>query len=179
LNVENKSLYIFKSQAAYEQNEDKPKKIIPISDLKQITYGLTSENLKKRFKNLSEKNLRSPWLFLSLILTKRSIDFYFENEDNLITWFYGLNYFIKGNNIPANIISITHFILTKLKLKLITNLKEIAEKDEKNPNKSLLILTQLNNYVNTNQMGFDSLTFTQVLLLYRKIMEKQNGQLNI
>ena len=138
-----------------------------------MNYGLTSLNLRKKYKNLNEKSLSNPWLFLSLNLNKRSIDFYFENEESLITWFYGLIYFIKGNKIETKIPTISTFVLRKLKLKLIFKLKEIAEKDEKNPNKSLLILTQLNNYISTNQMGFNSLTFVQVLLLYRKIIEKK------
>lgn len=179
VNPENKTLIIYKNQTAYEEKEEKPYKVIPFTEIKEVVYGLTSENLKKRYKNISEKNLKSPWLFLSLMLNKRSIDLYFDTEESLVNWFYGLNYFIKGYKIPTKIISISKFIITKLKLKLITNLKEIAERDEKNPNKSLLILTQLNNYVNTNQMGFDSLTFVQVLLLFRKIKDKQNSNQSV
>jgi hypothetical protein len=110
-------------------------------------------------------------------MNKRSIDFYFENEESLCTWFYGLTYYIRTHRLETKVPSVSQFVLRKAKLKLIQKLKEIAEKDEKNPNKSLLILTQLNNYISTNEMGFQSLTFIQVLLLYRKIKEKQAGNL--
>ncbi len=155
------------------ENKDKPYKSIPISEIQSIVYGLSSSNLRKRYKNLNEKNLNSPWLFMSLMMNKRSIDFYFDNEETLCTWYYGLWFFIKTNRLPIKSPCISQFVLRKTKLKLIQKLKEIAEKDEKNPNKSLLILTQLNNYIINNELGFQSLTFIQVLLLYRKIKEKQ------
>ena len=111
---------------------------------------------------------------MSLMMSKRSVDFYFESEEALTNWFYGLSYFIKSVNLTTKLPTLSQFVLRKTKLKLIQKLKEIAEKDEKNPNKSLLILTQLNNYITTNEMGFHSLTFIQVLLLYSKIKEKHD-----
>jgi hypothetical protein len=106
-------------------------------------------------------------------MNKRSIDFYFDNEESLSSWYYGLWFYIKKNRLNVKAPCISQFVLRKTKLKLIQKLKEIAERDEKNPNKSLLILTQLNNYITNNEMGFQSLTFIQVLLLFRKIKEKQ------
>ena len=57
----------------------------------------------KKMKNLYDKNLNLPWLFLSLEINKRSIDLYFDNEEHLITWFYGLSYFVKANNLSTKI----------------------------------------------------------------------------
>lgn len=125
------------------------------------------------------KELNQPWKFLSLVLPKRTIDFYFDDEEKLKVWFYGLNYFIKGYKLNTEIMTITEFIFTKLKLKLVTELKEIAEKDDKNPNKSLLVLTQLKNYALNNQYGFHSLTIPQVVLLFKKVKEKQNNNVSI
>ncbi len=166
------SLLIYKNEKAFLLKPDKPYKSIPFSEIKGVIYGSSTENLKKKFKNSKDKKFNSPWLFLSLDINKRSVDFYFENEDQILTWFYGLSYFIRAYNLTTKIMPVYQFVMTKLKLKLICKLKQLSESDEKNPNKSLLILTQLNNYITTHEMGFNALSIVQVLLLYKKVYEK-------
>lgn len=172
------SLSIFKSKDTYTK-ENKPSHSIPFKDIRKVLYGISSENLKRRYNNLISQEINKPWLFLSLLLPKRTIDFYFESEEKLTSWFYGINYFIRGYKTETETMSISDFIITKLKLKLITELKEIHDsiysnnkKDkEKDIGKSLVVLSQLRSYVQ-NTHSFNSLSFIKVLLLYKKVKEK-------
>jgi hypothetical protein len=141
-----------------------------------VLYGVTSENLKKRYKTLITSNLKEPWLFISLYLSNnRTIDLYFSDISKLTTWFYGLNYFIKGYALNTKIMSVSGFLLKKFKLALVTNLKDMAESDEVSPHKTVLVLTQLKNYAQSNNYGFHSLSFLKIFLLYYKIMRERNG----
>lgn len=86
-------------------------------------YGISSENLKKKFKSIKNANLRNPWLFFSFILKNRSLDLYFEQE-KLNNWFYGIKLILRRNLQEYKICSVSKFILTRIKLKLISSLQE-------------------------------------------------------
>ena len=103
-------------------------KTILLSDINKFTYGITSENLRKRFKNMKNSSLRCPHLFLSILTKKRSIDLYMD-ELSLTKWFYGLSHFLKENKQKYKIMSTSKFLLTKLKLRMLMNLKEHYEKN--------------------------------------------------
>jgi hypothetical protein len=110
----------------YQKKTDKDFKPIPFETIKKFTYGINSDNLKKRFKSLKNSQLKSPWLFLSIITKKRSVDLYLE-PGKLEEWFYGIKIFLNQINQSHKIISVYNFRLTKLKLNLINNLKEYYE----------------------------------------------------
>jgi len=61
------------------------------------------------------------------------------------------------------------FIIAKVKLQLIDKIKTIFDSDVKNPNKTLLIFTQLQNFAKSNEFGLNSLPFIKIFLLYLKI----------
>lgn len=144
-------------------------KSIPLSEIKEILYGQNSENLIKRFKNLINKELKQPWLFISFILNKRSIDLFFDSKEKLNKWFYGFKYLIEEKYLKIKIKSTIEYVLTRMKLRMITELKELTDNDIGNQHKSLLVLTQLRNFAQTNYFGFENLSFLKVLLLYVKV----------
>ena len=107
---------------------DSSSKLVVISDIKKFTYGIASDNLRKRFKNMKNSKLRSPWLFFSILTKKRSIDLYMDDV-SLNKWFYGISHYLKENNSKYKIISVSKFLLTRLKLKMLYTLKEYYEKN--------------------------------------------------
>jgi hypothetical protein len=100
-----------------------PYKAIYFKDIKKFCYGVSSSNLKKRFKNLSSNDLKSPWLFFSIVTNDRSFDLYLD-ESKLMTWFYGIKYYLKKNEVDNKLISVGNFVLTRVKLKLMFLMKE-------------------------------------------------------
>lgn len=147
-------------------------KSINLLEVKEILYGQSSENLKKRFKNLVNKELKEPWLFLSVILTKRSIDLFFQSEDQLNRWFHGLKFLIQEKKLPIKIKTCFDFIFTKTKLRLIKELRDYNENmSSLNQDKSIPVLNQLREYAQNNHFGFESLSVLKIILLYNKVMK--------
>jgi hypothetical protein len=107
----------------YEKKTSKSFKTIFLNDIKKFSYGIVSENLKKRFKNMKSSNLNAPWLFFSIILKDKSLDFYLE-ENQLINWFYGIKKILQDNNSEYKLISVNNFLLTRMKFRLLQRLKE-------------------------------------------------------
>lgn len=103
-------------------------KTILLSDINKFTYGISSENLRKRFKNMKNSSMRCPHLFFSILTKKRSIDLYMD-EQSLAKWFYGISHFLKENKQKYKIMSTSKFLITKLKLRMLMNLKEYYEKN--------------------------------------------------
>jgi hypothetical protein len=179
INPAEKTLVIYKNQQI-KDNDGKPYKTISFDSIKEVMYGISSENLKRRYKTLITSGIREPWQFVSLCLNNnKTIDLYFPDISKLGTWFYGLNYFIKGYALSTKIISVSGYLMTKFKLKLVTELKDMAESDEASPHKTLLVLTQLKNYAQSNNYGFHSLSFLKIFLLYYKIMRERNGNKDV
>jgi hypothetical protein len=139
------------------------------NEIKQIKYGIKSQNLKSRFKDFKTNTLTKPWLFLSIITNKRSIDLCLR-EDQINDWFFALNYFIRKNQLPVHIMTNSGFAIKKLKLKLLQKLKDLLEKeDDKSVNKSIDLFIQMKKYLKNNQLGLDFISFAKVLLLYIKL----------
>jgi len=107
---------------------------------------------------------------MSFVSNKKSIDLYFD-DDTIKKWFYGLSFFIEKKNLGVQIMSRFSFIIAKVKLQMIDAIKAIFESDVKNPNKTLIIFTQLQNYAKSNEFGLNSLPFVKILLLYLKICD--------
>lgn len=176
LDPENKCLKIYKSTSIKEKDEDKYK-TVSFDDIDAVSYGIATDNLKKKFKSIEKKELNKPWLFLSLVMDKRSIDWYMD-EDKLRKWFYGLKYYIKENNMIMFVPTTTQYLLMKYKMQMINKLKEYSETQDnegKNLMQSYIVLEQLRNYINNNEYGFQSLPFVKVLLLYQKIKNSIEG----
>lgn len=165
------SLQIFKNTKVYE-TINLPMKQINLNDVFQISYGILTRNLIKKSKYLAETHFyKNRKQFLSLMMPKRTLDFYFESEDLLNDWVYGLITFVKNNNLKTGVFSVSGFILTRLKYNLIMRLQEMKN-DKRFGNKSILILQELHNHINSNSFGLYSFSFAKILLLYKKILDK-------
>jgi hypothetical protein len=106
-----------------------PNKIIEFDQILKIKYGVCSENLKSKFKSLSNKN---KWMYLSFILKNISLDWCFKNEEILKNWFYGLQLFLRDNTQRKyKITSGTKFVLKRIKFKMISEIREKSEKKMK------------------------------------------------
>ncbi len=144
-------------------------KAINLTDIKEILYGQSSENLKKRFKNVLNKELKEPWLFLSIILSKRSIDLFFDSQEKVNKWFYGLKYLIEEKKLDIKIKSTCDYIFTRIKLKIIKELREYNENNLGNKNKFISVLQQLSELGQNTCFGFESLSNLKIILLYHKV----------
>jgi hypothetical protein len=109
---------------------------------------------------------------MSIILEKRSIDLYFESEEKLKRWFYGLRYYIIKRNPKIKIKTKFDFLISKLKLRL---LKEIRDFDDNSPelkkNKEILILNDMKEYAENDKFQYESLPVIKVILFYVKLMK--------
>ena len=97
-----------------------PRKIIEFKKIKKIVFGLKSNNLKKKHKILTNES----WCYLSIIESKKSLDWEFKNENICKKWFYGLQNYLILNQKNYKIKSTTGFIIDKLKMKMNSNSKE-------------------------------------------------------
>ena len=104
----------------YKNSENKKKgkanQIINMNDILKVVYGFKTKNLKKKYENL-ENNL-NPELYLSLVCTKRSYDFYFKKEKKSVSWFYGFQNYYKQSKINYKVSSTTKYVLSRLKIKM-------------------------------------------------------------
>lgn len=162
----------------YQKKTDKNFKTINFSEVKKFGYGVNSENLRKRFKNMKYTSLKNPWQFFSIITIDRSVDLYLE-ETKLNQWFYGIYYHLKKNESTRKIISVNNFLITKLKLKLMNNLKEHYELNRKiennNPYKELINNLLQGKYIfyfiAYLDKGIQNFSFAKIFLLYLKAMK--------
>ena len=144
-------------------NDNKPMKIIPLSEILDITVGCYSKNLQKRlYPNVIKKY--KPWLFLSIYFTKRTIDLYFEKDEDINEWFLGIYYYMWKIQKKKDLPSINQYFFNKLKLKLLYKIKEIDG--------DLQILEQIKKFQNENEGEYQSLPKSKTILLYVKICEK-------
>lgn len=102
--------------------------MINFSDIIKFTYGISSENLRKRFKNMKNSNLKYPHLFFSILTKKRSFDLYMD-EDSLVKWFFGISHYLKEKKQSYKLISTSKFLITRLKLRMLLNLKDYYQKN--------------------------------------------------
>ena len=107
--VPDKGIRIYKKRPKEElilnpPNNDSNSKTINLSEITKFTYGISSENLRRRFKNMKNSSLRCPHLFFSILTKKRSIDLYMD-ETALVKWFFGISQYLKENDQSYKLIS--------------------------------------------------------------------------
>ncbi len=164
-----KCIKVFKKQG------NKAPGSIFLTDIKKCVYGVFTENVKKKFVSMQNAKLNIPWLFFSILTEKRSIDFYIEEKD-LIVWYYGIKKFLEINDESDKLISVSGFLLQKLKMKMIYQLNEELKKQVV-PDKNLMKFSKLINNKNNGKLFFIIIIvkdifktpFTSILLLYLKI----------
>ena len=153
------NLFIYKTLS-----EKKAEKLLPLSQITKLTIGCVSDNLKKRLNPNNVIQNYHPWLFLSIYFPKRTIDLYFENDEQINDWFEGIYYYMWKISFNKNLPNFNLFFLTKLKLKLLYKLKDM--------NVNLSILDQIKAFEKENEIEFQSLPINKAVLLYVKICEK-------
>ena len=158
-NNETYNLFIYKTS-----NEKTAVKILPLSQITNLTVGCVSDNLKKRLNPNNVIQNYHPWLFLSIYFPKRTIDLYFENDEQINDWFEGIYYYMWKISFNKNLPNFNLFFLTKLKLKLLYKLKDM--------NVNLSILDQIKAFEKENEIEFQSLPINKAVLVYVKICEK-------
>ncbi len=138
-------------------------KIIRISSILKITFGIISQNLKKKIQSLPQPN---PKLYMSFILKNSSIDL-FLNENKIKKWFYGLSYFLNSEKKKYKIISRSKYILNRCKIEMANQIISqnkinlIQEKDS---------ISKIKNLKNT---GNSKISFCKLLLLYNSTKKEK------
>ena len=145
-----------------KQIEGKVKYHIHMKDVLKVTYGLNTENVIKKYNGVNNDKLNSPWLFLSFVCGKRSYDLYLVQE-KLINWFYGIKCYLYENEMCEKIVSVTYFVLNRIKLKGVAML---CEKDEDNEEKDKGVEFM---DVVAKTKSVQMLSFVKVLLLYNSV----------
>ena len=120
------------------QNHEKPEKIYQFDNILKIQYGIKTKNAFDKSKSLNSLKKKEPYLFLSLVLKKRTIDLFFDKEKSAKKWFYGLYHYLKLSDRKYKIGSCTNYILFRLKCKMINKLDEDIKKINKIPFFALL-----------------------------------------
>ena len=95
--------------------------------------------------NLKYKN--EPWLYMSIILKDRSIDFEFDDENIIKRWFYGLYHFLYRSKRVYKIASCSSFIIERLRLKLMLKSDLIPSSTS-----SVSFISSLNKYNRTHKL---------------------------
>ena len=155
LNYERDSIQIFQ-----KDKDSKVDKEIFLYSLIKITFGISSQNLKKKIKLLS--NSDQPWLYMSFIFKEGSIDL-FLNEEQVKQWFYGLSRHLNIIGKDYKIISKCKFILNRCKMKMANELINYSKKGlikDSNSNSTIK---------NLNTNGNNKISFIKLFLLYNKI----------
>ena len=155
LNYERDSIQIFQ-----KDKDSKVDKEIFLYSLIKITFGISSQNLKRKIKLLS--NSDQPWLYMSFIFKEGSIDL-FLNEEQVKQWFYGLSRHLNIIGKDYKIISKCKFILNRCKMKMANELITYTKKGLIKDSNSNSIIKNLN----TN--GNNKISFIKLFLLYNKI----------
>ncbi len=155
LNYERDSIQIFQ-----KDKDSKVDKEIFLYSLIKITFGISSQNLKRKIKLLS--NSDQPWLYMSFIFKEGSIDL-FLNEEQVKQWFYGLSRHLNIIGKDYKIISKCKFILNRCKMKMANELINYSKKGLIKDSNSNATIKNLN----TN--GNNKISFIKLFLLYNKI----------
>ena len=155
LDVNKDCISVFKKSGGSE-----PESEIFFRNVIKILYGIKTNNLFKKIKNLP--NSDQPFLYMSFLLRNRSIDLSF-SEKNVKKWFYGLYYYLINTNRSYKINSCTSFILNRTKMKInyyLNNIGENTSEENNNYKFKFLIKGNINNRNNS---------FVKSILLYNKI----------
>lgn len=148
-----------------KQIEGKVKYHIYMKDVLKVTYGLNTENVIKKYNGVNNDKLNSPWLFLSFVCGKRSYDLYLVQE-KLINWFYGVKCYLYENEMCEKIVSVTYFVLNRIKLKGVAMLCEKEDEDDDDGEKGKGVEFM---GVVAKAKSVQMLSFVKVLLLYNSV----------
>ena len=129
-----------------DSTKKKPYKVFNFNKIIKVVVGKKTNNAIKKIKNLKIKEKSKSFLFLSLILKKKTLDLHFTEEEIAKNWFYGLFYYFKISNRNYKIFSCTKYILFKIKSKMINQLKDDKIKLKKDVTFLSCIKTYFNNY---------------------------------
>ena len=150
-------------------------------DIIKVTYGIKSDNLKKKLLAGRNKDteaislLRQPWEFFSIITLKRSLDFYChdylmddKNDKQINNWFYGLKKYTDDNNIGYKIISVNKFVLNRVKFKFAMILKKALKEgkilDENNKFSDIILAL-------SSEKGIQNMPFIKLFLFFSKLID--------
>ena len=137
-----------------------PESEIYFKNIIKILYGIKTNNLFKKIKNLPNND--QPYLYMSFLLRNRTIDLSF-SEKNVKKWFYGLYYYLVNTNKSYKINSCTNFILNRTKMKINYFLNNIGENKSEGDNDYKIKFEIKAAIKNRNN------TFVKSILLYNKI----------
>ena len=146
LDTDEKTIKVFSKQGSKLTAD------ILLNEITKFVSGTYTENIKNKLANGKNQKLNQPWLFFSFLINKKTVDFYLE-EKNLNLWFYGIKIFLDMNEVSYKLISVNGFVLQKLKMKLIYELKEVL-KNQTNPDKNLLRFKSLIENKNNSKICF-------------------------
>ena len=105
-------------------NSSKKSKNFDFDDILKIVVGLKTNNVIHKINSLKIKTKNKPYLFMSLIFRKRTIDLVFKNEGSAKNWFYGFFHYLSISDRNYKIGSCTKYILFRLKCKMIKKLED-------------------------------------------------------
>ena len=144
-------------------SDSKPYKMINLEELNNITIGFKSKNLINKIKDEIYKGYK-PWHFLSLWFPDRTIDLYFDNDEEMNKWFEGIYFYNRYIIENKKMRGLNYFFLNKLKLRLLYKLRSM--------NYNLPIIKKLKHYESQNEVEYQSLPIAKTLLLYTKVCQK-------
>ena len=147
-------------------SEIKPYKVYNLEELYDITIGISTDNLQNKIDKDFFQEYK-PWNILSLWFEERTIDLYFDDEEEINMWFEGIYYYNKYISKKSEFRSLNYFFFNKARLKMLYNLKNIEV--------DLPIIEQLKYYSSQNELEYQLLPFTKTIILYFKIKKKING----
>ena len=160
LNISNKKGYL----CAHKTITDyKPYKKFDLDDLYDITVGIKSKNLKSKLKPDFFNEYR-PCQFLSLWFKERTLDLFFDNDEEMNKWFEGLYYYFKYVAKYQIKIGLNYYFFTKLKLKLLYKIIDMQY--------NLDIINKLNEFESQNPLAYQKLNCCKVINLYNKIYKE-------
>ena len=102
---------------------------ISIDEVKEITLGIKSQNLKAKFHKFKKDLFKKSWRYVSIITKSRSYDFCHEKEENILKLFYAFISVKEIRNCDYKILTKSDFSLHRLKLKLIQVVIEYFDKN--------------------------------------------------
>ena len=144
----------------YEKEKDlKIYKQINMNSIKKITFGIISNNLKKKIQSLP---IQDPCKYMSFILRNNSVDLCL-NNNQIKKWYYGLSSYLISKKKNYKIISRSKYILNRCK---ILRAGEILKINKKNLNQDKDTISKIKNLKST---GNSKISFCNLLIIYNSI----------
>jgi hypothetical protein len=144
----------------YEKEKDlKIYKQINMNSIIKITFGIISNNLKKKIQSLS---IQDPCKYMSFILKNNSVDLCL-NNNQIKKWYYGLSSYLISKKKHYKIISRSKYILNRCKILMAG---EILKINKKNLNQDKDTISKIKNLKTT---GNSKISFCNLLIIYNSI----------